>query len=176
MDSSDTHTWYSGVSFKGWKIEMETFLKDIYNFLGFIKQIMISNLYLHWRQFWLKLFNQTFLAKGKSEILIIRSTFETFISQSFLKQLKNMSHFWEKTTNENNQSSKWETKIFNAILDQTKLWRILLWLWIRVEIMSEVALNLFIDFLLIKLLCRFGNFEVIKKKFTKWIKKDNEKL
>jgi len=29
---------------------------------------MISKIYLHWRQYWLKLFNDTFLVKGKSEI------------------------------------------------------------------------------------------------------------
>ena len=76
---------------------------------------MISSIYLHWRRYWLKLFNETFLVKGKSEILKyfflyeydviilkwntcvissdppfiewhVRCTFETFISPSFLKQ------------------------------------------------------------------------------------------
>ena len=45
----------------------------------------------------------------------VRCTFETFISPSFLE--KDM-HFCRETTNKNNQFSKWETCIFNAILDQ----------------------------------------------------------
>ena len=57
--------------------------------------------------------------------------------------------FCSETTNENNQFSKWEIWIFNAILDQTKLWRVLL--WFRIEIMSAVTLNLSIDSILIKL-------------------------
>ena len=47
---------------------------------------------------------------------------------------KCFSHFCIETTNKKNQLSKCETWIFNAILDQTKLWRVLL--WIRIEIMS----------------------------------------
>ena len=42
------------------------------------------------------------------------------ISPSILKQLKSMNLIEiHETTNENNQFSKWETWIFNAILDQT---------------------------------------------------------
>jgi len=51
----------------------------------------------------------------------VRCTFETFISPSFLKQLKCMNHFCRETTNENIQFLKWKTWKFNAILDQTKL-------------------------------------------------------
>ena len=51
----------------------------------------------------------------------VRCTFKTFISPSLLKQLKCMSQFCTETTNEKNQFTKWETWIFNAILDQTKL-------------------------------------------------------
>jgi len=64
----------------------------------------------------------------------VQCTYKTFISLSFLKQLKCMSHFCWETTNENNQFSKWETWILIAKLDQTKLWRVLL--WIRIKIMS----------------------------------------
>ena len=78
-----------------------------------------------------------------------------------------MSHFCRETKNENNQFLKLETWIFNAILDQTKLWRVLL--WIRIEIMSAVNLNLSIDSTLIKLLCRFVNFEEMKKEIYKMI-------
>ena len=105
----------------------------------------------------------------------VRWNFETFISPSLLKHLKCMSQFCRETTNETNQFSKCETWIFNAILHQTKLWRLLL--WIRIEIMSAAPLNLSIDSILNKLLCRFVNFEEMKRKITKWfLKKDNEKL
>ena len=53
-------------------------------------------------------------------------------------------------------------RMFNALLDQTNLWRVLL--WIRIE----VTLNLLIDSILIKLLCRFVNFGKMKKRNTKW--------
>ena len=78
-----------------------------------------------------------------------------------------MSHFCRETKNENNQFSKRETWIFNAILDPTKLWRVLL--WIRIEIMSAVTLNLSIDSILIKLLCRLVNFEEMKIEIYKMI-------
>ena len=78
-------------------------------------------------------------------------TFETFISPSFLKQEMHESLFCRETTSKNNQFLKWETWIFNTMLDQTKLWRVLL--WIRIEIMSAVTSNLSIDNLSTKLLC-----------------------
>ena len=73
------------------------------------------------------------------------------------------------TTNESNEFSECKTRLFNAILDQTKLTGVLL--WIRIEIISAVTLNLSIDSILIKLLCRFVNFVEMKKKFTKWFLK-----
>ena len=51
----------------------------------------------------------------------VRCTFETFISPSFLKQEMRESLLYRETTNKNNQFLKWETWMFNAILDQTKL-------------------------------------------------------
>jgi len=42
--------------------------------------------------------------------------------------------------------------------------------------MSAVTLNLSIDSILIKLLCRFVNFEEMKKENKMILKKDNEKL
>ena len=80
---------------------------------------------------------------------------------------KCMSHFCRETTNKNDQFSKWETWIFNAILDQAKLSRVLL--WIRIEIMSAVTLYLSNDSILIKLRCRLVNFEKMKKEIYKMI-------
>ena len=80
---------------------------------------------------------------------------------------KCFSQFCRETTNKNYPFSKWETWIFNVILDRTKLWRVLL--WIRIKIMSAVTLNLSIDSILIKLLCRLVNFEDMKKKIYKMI-------
>ena len=63
-------------------------------------------------------FNETFLLKGKSEILkkfflydVILLKWNTCVISSNCRE----------TTNKNIQSSKWETRMFNAILDQTKL-------------------------------------------------------
>ena len=50
-------------------------------------------------------------------------------------------------------------------------------LLIRIEIMSAVTLNLSIDSILIKLLCRFVNFKEMKKRnLQNDFKKDNENL
>ena len=50
-------------------------------------------------------------------------------------------------------------------------------LLIRIEIMSAVTLNLSIDSILIKLLCRFVNFKEMKKwNLQNDFKKDNENL
>ena len=46
-------------------------------------------------------------------------------------------------TNKNNQFSIWETWIFNAILDQTKLWRVLL--WIRIYFISFLNLLVWVS-------------------------------
>jgi len=71
----------------------------------------------------------------------VRCTFETFISPSFLKQEMHGVTFLEKPL--------------------MKIIRLLL--WIRIVIMSAVTINLSIDSTLIKLLCRFVNFEEMKK-------------
>ena len=97
-------------------------------------------------------------------------SFDVPLKPSYLHRFwskKCFSHFCRETTNKNDQFSKWKTWIFNSILDQTKLWRVLL--WIRIEIMSAVTLNLSIDSILIKLLCRLVNFEEMKKEIYKMI-------
>ena len=60
------------------------------------------------------------------------------------------SHFSKETTNKNIQFKKWETWIFNAMLDQTKLWRVLLWIRIYFFFFSKSRSDFRLNLLLLK--------------------------
>ena len=142
------------VSFKGWKLEMETFLKKYLYFYDFYRIAYICKwwyqIYINytevWRQYWLKLFQWNFLSYRQKwdfkvffvyDVIIYLNGINAYnfkwpsiyrdgmsdapLKPSFLHRFwskKCASHFCRETTNKNNQFSKWETWIFNAILDQ----------------------------------------------------------
>ena len=81
------------------------------------------------------------------------------------------SHFCRETTNENNQFSKWETWIFNAILNQDKALKGIVGNQNWNYVMSAVTLINIESIERFKLLCRFVNLKEMKNKFTKGFKK-----
>ena len=84
------------------------------------------------------------------------------LNYSFLHRFwskKFASHFCRETTNKNIHFSKWETWIFNAILDQTKFWRAL---WIRIYFNSYLFL-VWVSTMQSNVECRLHEEDVILK-------------
>ena len=70
----------------------------------------------------------------------VKCTFETF---SIVSEARNARVTFVEKPQKNIQFSKWKTWIFNAILDQTKLWRVLL--WIRIDFNSFFNLLVWVN-------------------------------
>ena len=69
--------------------------------------------------------------------------------------------FVEKPKIKNIQFSKWESWIFNAILDQTKLWRVLL--WIRIILILFLIFKFWVSAMQCNVECRLPEEDEILK-------------